>query len=247
MFDAHLHIIDPHFPLQPNQGYLPPAFGCEDYLDSAGAMGITGGAVVSGSFQGFDQTYLAAALTRLGPGYVGVTQLPAAVSDDEILRLDRLGVRALRFNVRRGGSAGLDDVPSLAARAWEVAGWHLEFYIDAVDLPAIESVLRGLPCFAIDHLGLSRAGLKTLCILAERGAGVKATGFSRGDLDIPQALRALHAANPGCLMFGTDLPSTRAPRPFDPGDIQIIIDALGEDGARAALGVNARRFYRLPA
>ncbi|HSA40245.1 MAG TPA: 2-pyrone-4,6-dicarboxylate hydrolase, partial [Mycobacterium sp.] len=24
MFDAHLHIVDPRFPLVPNDGYLPP-------------------------------------------------------------------------------------------------------------------------------------------------------------------------------------------------------------------------------
>ena len=37
-----------------------------------------GGAVVSGSFQGFDQSYLLDALDQLGPSFVGVTQLPRA-------------------------------------------------------------------------------------------------------------------------------------------------------------------------
>jgi len=41
-------------------------------------------AVVSGSFHGFDQSYLLDALALLGPGFVGVTQLPATVTDDEI-------------------------------------------------------------------------------------------------------------------------------------------------------------------
>lgn len=61
-----------------------------------------GGAVVSGSFQGFDQDYLVAALKELGPSYVGVTQLPFSVSAEEILRLHRGGVRAIRFNFKRG-------------------------------------------------------------------------------------------------------------------------------------------------
>ena len=31
VFDAHLHIIDPRFPLQENNGYLPPTFTVGDY------------------------------------------------------------------------------------------------------------------------------------------------------------------------------------------------------------------------
>jgi hypothetical protein len=76
----------------------------------ASALGITGGAVVSGSFQGFDQTYLISALDTLGPHYVGVTQLPETVEDDTILSLEQAGVRAIRFNARRGGSAGFNEL-----------------------------------------------------------------------------------------------------------------------------------------
>jgi predicted TIM-barrel fold metal-dependent hydrolase len=50
-FDAHLHISAPGFPLIPNQGYTPDFFTVDDYLARARPLGITGGAVVSGSFQ----------------------------------------------------------------------------------------------------------------------------------------------------------------------------------------------------
>lgn len=73
VFDAHFHIIDPRFPLVPNNGYLPDPFTAVDYRERAETLGVTGGAVVSGSFQAFDQEYLKHALTQLGPGYVGVT------------------------------------------------------------------------------------------------------------------------------------------------------------------------------
>ncbi len=164
-----------------------------DYLRAARPLGIAGGAVVSGSFQAFDQSYLADALARLGEGFVGVTQLPATVSDEEVLRLHGAGVRALRFNVKRGGSAGLEDVPSLARRVHELAGWHVEFYIDSAELDALHPMLRTLPRFSIDHLGLSRRGFATLLKLAEQGARVKATGFGRLDFDVAQALRDLAA------------------------------------------------------
>src|SRR5215468_3096547 len=81
LFDAHLHIIDPWYPLVPNHGYLPPAFTVADYLNRLRGYRLVGGAVVSGSFQSFDQSYLYDALRRLGPGFVAVTQLPASVED----------------------------------------------------------------------------------------------------------------------------------------------------------------------
>lgn len=54
LFDAHLHVIDPRFPLVANQGYLPPAFTVDDYRDRTAHLEVVGGAVVSGSFQAFD-------------------------------------------------------------------------------------------------------------------------------------------------------------------------------------------------
>ena len=126
IFDSHLHIIDPAFPLAPNNGYLPHPFTTDDYLLVAQPLGIKGGAVVSGSFQAFDQSYLLSALQRLGPGFVGVTQLPASVSDEEIIRLDEKGVRAVRFNMKRGGSESVAHLESLARRVFDLAGWHVE-------------------------------------------------------------------------------------------------------------------------
>jgi len=245
LFDAHLHVIDPRYPLIPNDGYLPPAFTAEDYRARISALGVTGGAVVSGSFQGFDQTYLLAALADLGAGFVGVTQLPVTAPDEQIRALAAAGVRAVRFNVRRGGSETLDQLDRLARRVHDLAGWHTELYIDAADLPDLAGTLATLPQVSIDHLGLSREGLPHLLRLVERGARVKATGFSRGDLDVPCALRAVARANPAALLVGTDLPSTRAPRPFADIDLDLIADALNDpDLTHAAFSGNATALYR---
>lgn len=245
IFDAHFHLIDPRFPLVPNDGYLPPPFTAEDYRARMHGVELAGGALVSGSFQAFDQRYLVAALAELGPDFVGVTQLPATASDEEILGLDRAGVRAVRFNVRRGGSESLAALESFALRVYELARWHVELYIESRALPELEATLRRLPAVSIDHLGLSREGFPSLLRLAERGVRVKATGFSRGDLDVPRALREIAAANPGALMFGTDLPSTRAPRPYRDADLQLVRDALDPALAGRALLDNALAFYRV--
>lgn len=244
LFDSHLHIIDPAFPLVRNQGFLPEPFTVDDYLRWARPLGIVGGTVVSGSFQGADQAYLRAALDRLGPAFVGVTNLSPTASEEEIRSLDAAGVRAVRFNLRRGGPAAFENLGPVARRVHALVGWHVELYTDARHLDPIFGLLTALPAVVVDHLGLSKAGLSTLVRLVEHGVYVKASGFGRVDFDVVEALRALHAARPGALLFGTDLPSTRAPRPFRVADLECVVDALGVNAARRVCFDNAVALYR---
>jgi len=245
LFDAHFHIIDPRFPVQENQGFLPEPYTCDDYLQRMNGRALAGGVVVSGSFQGFDQDYLMAALQRLGPGYVGVTQLPSTVDDDTLRSLDRAGIRGVRFNLFRGGWENLDEMVPFAHRIHALCGWHVELYADAPLVDRLHGTIGGLPAVAIDHMALSRRASPQLLDLARRGVRIKASGFGRLEADPIPLLRELYAANPDCLMFGSDLPSTRAPRPYREGDLQRIADALCEKGVRRVLHDNARTFYRL--
>ena len=244
LFDAHLHIIDPRFPLVANQGYLPEAFTVADYRARTAAYNLVGGAIVSGSFQAFDQSYLRAALAELGPSFVGVTQLPATVNDAEILDLHGAGVRAVRFNLKRGGSAEISDLEAMALRVHALAGWHVELYADARDLTELVPLLTRLPAVSVDHLGLSLAGLPTLLQLVEAGVRVKATGFGRVDFPVAAALHQICAVNPDALLFGTDLPSTRAARPYADEDFLLVVDTLGEELARKVFCTNAVNFYQ---
>lgn len=245
LFDAHLHIVDPAFPLQANAGFLPAPFRVVDYLARVEPLGIVAGAVVSGSFQGFDQTYLLDALERLGPQFVGVTQLPASTPDSEIHRLAAKGVKGVRFNLKRGGSEVIEHLESFARRIHELVGWHVEVYADAGDLVDLQDLLSRLPAVSIDHLGLSGDGFSTLLRLVERGVRVKASGFGRLDFPVRDALLAIHAVDPQALMFGTDLPSTRARRPFADQDIDRLTEALGASEAESVRWKNAADFYRL--
>ena len=245
LFDSHFHIIDSRFPLVPNQGYLPDDLTCADYRAAMANYELRGGAVVSGSFQAFDQAYLLDALLVLGPQFVGVTNLPSTVSDQEIIDLDHGGVRAVRFNIKRGGSEDVRHIETMARRVQELAGWHVELYVDSKELGGLFDTLVSLPSCSIDHLGLSREGLPTLLKLAEKGVRVKATGFGRVDFDVPTALKELYNANPDCLMFGTDLPSTRAPRPYRDEDFLLVVETLGDDAARKVFYDNAVTYYRV--
>jgi predicted TIM-barrel fold metal-dependent hydrolase len=116
--------------------------------------------------------------------------------------------------------------------------------VDSRELDGLFDTLVSLPALSIDHLGLSREGFGTVLKLAEKGVRVKATGFGRVDFDVATALKQLYAANPACLMFGTDLPSTRAPRPYSAADFLLVAEILGETAAGAVFYDNAARFYR---
>jgi predicted TIM-barrel fold metal-dependent hydrolase len=152
---------------------------------------------------------------------VGVTQLPASVSDVEVLSLDAAGVRAVRFTLARGGALDVD----LALRVHQLAGWHAEVY--ATDLPAHEERLRQLPRLVVDHLGMNPEGL---AVAVRLGAMIKATPRYAGDL---------RAVRPERLMFGSDLPGTRAERTFAPADLDVIAGITN-----SGLADNARAWYR---
>lgn len=244
VFDTHLHIIDPAHPLVENNGFMPDPFTASDYQARIAGLGIAGGAVVSGSFQAFDQGYLIDALAALGQGFVGVTQIPGDTSDDRIRTLDAAGVRAVRFNVARGGSADLDDLERLARRVHDVAGWHAELYIDARTIDAdLSRRIAALPAVSIDHLGMHADGLPQLLRLVEQGVRVKATGFGRVELDPAAVIRAIMAVDPTALMVGTDLPSTRARRPFHNEDFDLIREALTPEQLADVFWNNAAAFY----
>jgi predicted TIM-barrel fold metal-dependent hydrolase len=244
IFDAHCHIIDKRFPIVPNQGYIPSSFTLDEYRQQTIPLGITSGAIVSGSFHGFDQTYLKATLPLLGPRWVGITQVPSDVPDEEIVSLSSIGVRGLRFNVYRGRIDTIDDIVSLANRAYAVGRWHAEIYADSVALKPHVAKLSKLPQIVIDHMGMNEEGLPVILDLVDAGAKIKLTGFGRVNMNVSRAIERIAERNSTALMFGTDLPSTRAKRPFQVSDIELIQQILGPTESRKCLWHNAVKLYR---
>ena len=243
LFDSHCHIIDHRFPIVANQGFSPEPFPLEAYLAESRPLGVVAGAIVSGSFQANDQTYLMDVLPKLGAGWAGVTQIPNDCPDAEITRLDGIGVRAVRFNLFRGRLDSVDDIVALATRVHAVAGWHAELYVDAAALAPHAPRLSKLPQISIDHLGMTEAGVPILLDLVAAGCKVKATGFGRVKLDVPATLEAIAKQSPDALMFGTDIPSTRAARPFQSSDIDLVEKVLGPELAQKAFWDNPVALY----
>lgn len=254
IFDAHVHIIDPNYPLQANHGFTPKPYTAPQYQQECSALGleVVGGAVVSGSFQGFDQTYFKAALAQLGPGFVGVTQLPPTVSDAEIMRLDQLGIRAIRFNLYRGLTATLAEIETLAQRVYALAGWATEFYLNlATADDALIALMLRLPRVSVDHLGMTITPVSTLQRLLAHGIAIRVTGFGRIEYDRDQLtalLPQLYQENPAGLLFGTDLPATRARYRFSRADLELIAAAFDHEQAAMdrVLWQNGQQWYLQP-
>ena len=116
-----------------------------DELVDASTVGLPTETLVAGLFQAFDQDFMVNALARLGSAFVGVTQLPVTATDEELLELDLAGVRAVRFNLRRGGSEDVRHLESMALRIYERVGWHVELYVDSRELAGLKSLLSDLP------------------------------------------------------------------------------------------------------
>jgi predicted TIM-barrel fold metal-dependent hydrolase len=214
---------------------------------------------VSGSFQLYDQDYLVDAIKQLGKGsYVGVTQLPLdeLVDENRVKELNKLGVRAIRYNITRGVAASTEDIRKQALEMYRISNWHAEFYIDTALLADQEhfALLGSLPVVSIDHVGFSALGLSNLIRLlkhrkdAALPSAVKLTGFGRY-LGSPEELRtsllALFREFPETLIWGSDLPSTRARVPFDePSAVSLIHECAQEVcSSEAAVTVLLQNIY----
>tara|TARA_B110001450_G_C17519551_1_gene439957 strand:- start:86 stop:832 length:747 start_codon:yes stop_codon:yes gene_type:complete len=243
IFDSHFHIINPKYPIFENNGYVPPNFLIEDYQKKIKNLNIVGGAIVSGSFQKFDQDYLVNSLKALGKDYFGVANIPVNINKKTLNKLYDSNIRAVRFNLKRGGSETIDNMVYLSNKLFNEYGWHTEIYVDSKELKELKNTLIKLPFFSIDHLGLSKVGLKELYHWAEKGIKIKATGFGRLNFNPIEIMKEIYKINPESLMFGTDLPSTRANEKYSNKHLEIIKNNFSDIALNKILYKNAKNLY----
>ena len=76
--------------------------------------------------------------------------MPPDITDGEVLTLAAAGVRVFRSTCTAAPTLGR---VALAPRFYTLAGWHLEVYLDARELPELAPKLRVAPRLVIDHSG----------------------------------------------------------------------------------------------
>lgn len=249
IFDTHFHIIDPKFPLVENQGFVPDFYTVDDYLQELKDMSIelTGGAIVSGSFQGYHQHYFEEAISALGTNFVGITQLPFNIADEDILKLNEIGIKGIRFNLYRGLSALPKEINELSERVYHLCNWKTELYVNLQTIDKeIEELMFTLPKVSIDHLGMHQCSVDKLKKIVHANIPIRLTGFGRVGYErdeIRELISILYSENPNSLMFGSDLPSTRAKERFSYNDIQLIQETVGSKAQDKIFFANGENWY----
>ncbi len=149
----------------------------------------------------------------------GIAVIALDLPERELAAFKDAGVVGLRINVLYGGGIGFVDLESYASLCREM-GWHLQFLVDAKDLPQLHSRLLKLPVpFLIDHMGhfptargIDDIGFRTLVALVREGAWVRLSGPYRNSVggppwsDTVPFARALVEAGPERCVWGSDWP-----------------------------------------
>ncbi len=92
-------------------------------------------------------------MAQLGAGARGIAVVPVDVAQAELVRLDRAGIRGVRFMMLPGGLLQWDRLERMAERI-SALGWHVNLQLDGRELPQREAMLNRLPGkLVIDHIG----------------------------------------------------------------------------------------------
>lgn len=220
--DTHAHVIGlpPDYPFVAARSYTPPAATAADYIAMLDATAMTYGVLTQVSVHGTDNRLLVETLQANRARLRGIAVIPLDCPEKDKAALKDAGVVGLRMNVLYGGGVGVAQLEDYAALAREM-GWHLQFLIDAKDIPAMTPRLAKLPVpFLIDHMGhfstargIDDPGFQALCGLVRDGAWVRLSGAYRTSVQggppyadtIPFAHKLVEASPDRCV-WGSDWP-----------------------------------------
>jgi predicted TIM-barrel fold metal-dependent hydrolase len=218
--DAHFHVFEPGYPHVPDPLYTFPDGTIDQYLAMTEVLGIERMVLVQPTFYGTDNSLLADVLRRLGPRCGGVVRIEEDATEAELDGYHEIGVRAIRLDLfaRAGWPTGeiIAYIRRMAARA-APRGWHLQFYTPGKIVRDLLPFLADLEdTFVIDHMGYMPEADpefegRLLALLRQGSGWIKLSGAYRVAKARPLSHvaplgRALVAARPGRLIWGSDWP-----------------------------------------
>lgn len=265
--DTHFHLFGPvsRFPYAQGRAYTPPEAPLEKVFAMHARLGIEHGVVVQGNAHGTDNSVLLDALKREPKRLRAVAIVKDTTTRTELKAMADAGVRGLRFHylphhASRHSGLGVEAFEKLAPHMTEL-GLHVQFFLDARELPAVMPRLKDwkLPV-VLDHFGSAKAAEGTAApgfqemrkYLSEGRIWVKISGAYRAsqrypDYDDARPLhQALIAANPDQLLWGSDWPHPRlADNMPDDGHLLDLFNAWTSDEAlrRKILVDNPAKLY----
>jgi len=258
--DTHMHIYDRRFPIAPTAKIVAPDASVPDYLKMRARLGIERTVIVQPSAYGKDNRCTLEAMAAIGPSARAVAVVDETVSDAELDRLTRLGVRGIRFFMLAGAPLPWEILETMASRV-ALFGWHVQLQLDGRGLPAHEPMLNRLKAaLVIDHVGkflepvtVDHSGFRTLLRLVDKGAWVKLSapyetskaGPPNYD-DVGRLAKVLIAAAPERMLWATNWPhpTPGVPVPDDAWMLDMLLDWAPDDATRNRILVdNPARLY----
>lgn len=254
--DAHFHVFAREAPLVTPRSYTPQIETIDSWLPLADTFGIERGVLVQPSVYGLDNRVLLTALTGHSDRLRGIVVIPPETTDAELRRLDALGVRGVRFNLRNKSGIGFDAFADLAPRI-RALGWHAQFQVGPEAIASVaELTTRHNIVGVIDHLAfmsLDNPGtaLDDLARTFETGrvyAKISAPyrlSSANYNANFKTALETLTVCYPNRLLWGTDWPHTELfeTMPEDDDLIALTLAALPAETHAAIFADNAQTLY----
>jgi 2-pyrone-4,6-dicarboxylate lactonase len=225
-WDCHIHLFGPakDYPFDASSPYVSDDALPEDYLRMAKVLGLKRAVIISAGGYGKTYRHLQSVLERFGEHFRGVILPDENFSVDEAIKLNKLGVRGIRFFAGPPGHEW-SHLPVIDARLAAIAhevGWHVQYQsLVRGYLAHVADELLALPnnivldhCGAFDPtLGINQPAFKTLLRMLESGkVWLKLSGPMRcSDDDFPYAnmlpfAKQLITHAPERLLWGSDWP-----------------------------------------
>jgi D-galactarolactone isomerase len=259
--DTHMHIYEPGYKVRPEVA-KPPVAPVSEYKKLCQRLGITRTIFVQPNAYGADNACLLAAMKEYGPDARGVAVVTPDVSDAELERLTKAGIRAVRFMLLPGGFLSNDVFDTLAARVHEF-GWHVNLQVDGRTFPEREAQLRRVKGnLVIDHVGkflepvpADHPSFRAMLRLLDSGrtwvklsAPYEVSKVGRPLYgDVGALAKALVKAAPNRMMWASNWPhpsATDANRPDDAELLDLLLDWAPDDATRRKILVdNPARLY----
>jgi 2-pyrone-4,6-dicarboxylate lactonase len=222
-------------------------------------LGIEGAVIVQASCHGSDNAAMLDAIAAAPHRYRGVAIVDDSFGDADFEALHRGGVRGVRFNFVKhlGGAPDMDVFWRVIDRIKE-RGWHVVLHLDAPDIIPLSAMMRKLPLpFVIDHMarmpaaaGTAQPALRALLDLAKlERCWIKVSGSERISMPPYESAmliaRAIVAAAPERVLWGSDFPHPNATHVCDEADLVDLVPRFAPDAAtqRKLLVDNPARLY----
>jgi D-galactarolactone isomerase len=258
--DTHMHIYNHRFPTAATAKFTPPDAPVPAYLAMRKRLGIERTVVVQPSTYGKDNRCTLEAMAAIGPSARGVAVVDETVSDGELERLTKLGIRGIRFFMLGGAPLPWEILETMASRVAPF-GWHVQLQLDGRDLPEREAMLQRLAAtLVIDHVGKflepvapDHPGFRALLRLVDKGAWIKLSApYETSKLgppfydDVGILAKALVKAAPERMVWATNWPhpTPGVKIPDDALLLDMLLDWVPDEATRNKVLVdNPARLY----